>query len=175
MKAYQINQTKFLNESEVKELEEKIKYAYRPMDRLLIELALYTGARAQEILNIKKCDLHDGEESVFIIGLKGSNDREIPLRSPIYKRLKEFANQSTEAKGDKVFHIGYKTFRRIWLRYRPVKKKLHALRHTFAIRLYRKTKDIRLVQVALGHRSINNTMVYVQYQYATTELRKLIC
>jgi integrase/recombinase XerC len=55
-----------------------------------------------------------------------------------------------------------------------VHKKLHGLRHTFAIRLYKKTKDIRLVQVALGHRNITNTMVYADYAYSQQELRKLI-
>jgi integrase len=33
-------------------------------------------------------------------------------------------------------------FRQVWDLYRPCAKKFHALRHTFAIRLYRKTKDL---------------------------------
>ncbi|CAM5999402.1 unnamed protein product [Sphagnum balticum] len=37
-----------------------------------------------------------------------------------------------------------------------------------------KTKDLRLVQVALGHRNITNTMVYADYIYSQQELRKLI-
>ena len=36
----------------------------------------------------------------------------------------------------------------------------HALRHTFATRLYRQTKDIRLVQKALGHANLSTTMIY---------------
>lgn len=36
----------------------------------------------------------------------------------------------------------------------------HVLRHTFATRLYKSTKDIRLVQKALGHASIETTMIY---------------
>ncbi|HMN69805.1 MAG TPA: hypothetical protein PKC28_14775 [Bdellovibrionales bacterium] len=42
------------------------------------------------------------------------------------------------------------------------------------MRLYKKSKDLRLVQVALGHRNITNTMVYADYVYSQQELRKLI-
>lgn len=37
----------------------------------------------------------------------------------------------------------------------------HALRHTFGTRLYAETKDLRRVQVALGHRSVTTTERYV--------------
>jgi site-specific recombinase XerD len=36
----------------------------------------------------------------------------------------------------------------------------HTLRHTFATDLYRETSRIRLVQKALGHKSIGTTMLY---------------
>ena len=36
----------------------------------------------------------------------------------------------------------------------------HTFRHTFATNLYQKSKDIRLVQKALGHRSIQTTQIY---------------
>jgi site-specific recombinase XerD len=36
----------------------------------------------------------------------------------------------------------------------------HCLRHSFATRLYRRTRDLLLVRTALHHRSITSTMVY---------------
>jgi site-specific recombinase XerD len=39
---------------------------------------------------------------------------------------------------------------------------VHTLRHTFATRLYEKTRDLRLVQRALGHRQVATTEIYSQ-------------
>lgn len=36
----------------------------------------------------------------------------------------------------------------------------HALRYTFAMRLYRETGKIRVVQTALGHSDLSTTMIY---------------
>jgi integrase/recombinase XerC len=132
---------------------------------------IYTGARAQEALNIRGTDLNLETETVFIRGLKGSDDRELPLPSWLFKQLVELRAKHT---GEFLFPISYPRLDQIWREYRPVKKKLHSLRHTFAIRLLRKTGNLRLVQVALGHRSISNTMVYASYQYQAEELKKLI-
>ena len=39
----------------------------------------------------------------------------------------------------------------------------------------RRRRDVgRLVQVALGHRNITNTMIYADYVYSQQELKKLI-
>jgi site-specific recombinase XerD len=38
----------------------------------------------------------------------------------------------------------------------------HALRHTLATRVYGKTRDILLVQAALGHRSVSSSAVYAR-------------
>lgn len=137
----------------------------------MIWTALRTGARAQELLNLQKADLNAYDESVFIRGLKGSNDREIPLPSELFKRLQSYAESQP---GAALFPISYHRLYQIWELYRPIPKKFHALRHTFAIELYQKTKDLRLVQVALGHRNITNTMIYADYVYSQQELRKLI-
>lgn len=43
-----------------------------------------------------------------------------------------------------------------------LKIKLHTFRHFYACKLYHSTKDILLVKSRLGHRNIQNTMVYTQ-------------
>lgn len=170
---YSLNKNKYLLPPE-KERLLKILQDYLEQDTrncLMIWTALRTGGRAQEILNLQKSDLNSYDESVFIRGLKGSNDREIPLPPELFKRLQRFAETQNDSR---LFPISYHRLYQIWELYRPIPKKFHALRHTFAIELYQKTKDLRLVQVALGHRNITNTMIYADYVYSQQELRKLI-
>jgi site-specific recombinase XerD len=42
----------------------------------------------------------------------------------------------------------------------PVRHGVHASRHSYAVEIYRKTKDLRLTQRLLGHASPNTTQVY---------------
>lgn len=170
---YSLNKNKYLLQPE-KERLVKILTDFQDKDTrncLVLWLALKTGARAQEILNLNKEDLNTYDESIFIRGIKGSNDREIPLAPQLFLRLKKYAESQSQSK---LFPISYDRLYQIWLFYRPIPKKFHSLRHTFAIELYQKTKDIRLVQVALGHRNITNTMIYADYIYSQQELKKLI-
>jgi integrase/recombinase XerC len=173
-KRYALNKNKYLFEPEVERLQ-YILDSFKNKDSRncnLLWTLLHTGARAQETLNLRREDLNSVDQSVFIRGLKGSNDRELPLPSWLFQRLeREIAHNSH---GDLIFPITYNRLRQIWDLYRPVHKKLHALRHTFAIRLFKKTKDLRLIQVALGHRNITNTMIYADYIYSQEELRRLI-
>lgn len=172
---YQLNKSKYLVENELIELN-RILGLFREKDlrnTLLIEVALNTGARATELLNITWSDLDDYENTVFIRGLKGSNDREIPLKKTLYNNLKKLKNPSDKPEHS-VFKISYPRLVQIWNQYKPVNKKFHSLRHTFALGLYKKTRDLRLVQVALGHRNIQNTIVYAEYVYSTQELKRLI-
>jgi integrase/recombinase XerC len=170
---YSLNKNKYLLPPEV----DRLKYILKSFSKsdtrntLIIETALLTGARAQEILNLRKQDLNSYDQTLYIRGIKGSNDREIPVPPSFFDTLMKYAGS---LKGDLLFNISYDRLLQIWHFYRPVPKKFHSLRHTFAIQLYQKTKDLRLVQVALGHRNITNTMIYADYVYSQNELRKLI-
>lgn len=170
---YALNKNKYLLDPEVDRLH-YILDSFKNKDArncTLLWTLLHTGARAQEALNLRPEDLNTYDESVFIRGIKGSNDRELPLPPWLFQRL---TNEVGRSQDQVLFPITYNRLRQIWDLYRPVHKKLHGLRHTFAIRLYKKTKDLRLVQVALGHRNITNTMIYADYAYTQEELRKLI-
>lgn len=165
---YSINKTKYLLDFELKALSSLIERR-TDRDATLLWVLLKSGARAQEILNLTTEDLNTEAKTIFIRGLKGSRDREIPLPPKLFKRLQLLAPAS-----GRVFPITYDRLYQIWLEWRPGKKKLHSLRHTFAIELYKRTKDLRLLQMALGHKSISNTMVYMDYMYTQQEMRKIL-
>jgi integrase/recombinase XerC len=171
---YSLNKNKYLLDPEYNHLEMLLsRYKFKePRNCLAIAIGLKTGARAQEILNLRKNDMNAYDQSLYIKGIKGSNDRELPIPAALFDEIELFARGLGAS--DPLFDISYHRLRQIWCEYRPVAKKFHCLRHTFAIRLYKKTRDIRLLQVALGHRNIANTMIYADYVYSQTELRRLI-
>lgn len=164
-----LNRTKFLSDTETEKLLNYCKNHRKDRNALAFELLLRTGARACELLEIKVQDLCQETLSVLIRGAKGSNDREIPLSKDFFDALQTYAR---EVNATTLFPIKWITLHHHWQNYRPVKKSLHSLRHTYAIRLFRKTKDIKLVQTALGHRDISNTTIYADYVYSTQELKK---
>ena len=179
--SYQINKNKFLDKTELEALECTLSKSTGKYirDSIIIEIALKTGARASEVLNLKWNDIDLKSKTIFITGLKNSNDREIPISNDLVRKLTYYRVTPRDIKRgvDKslVFPISYQRLVQIWSFFKPSKKSFHSLRHTFAIQLYKKHKDIRLCQVALGHKNIKNTMVYAEYCYSTSELRKLIC
>lgn len=164
---------KYLTDKEYAELERIIEKFYDQNFRncLIIELLMKTGARAQEVLNIRKNDLNDELETVYIHSLKGGIDRDLPLPRKVYKRLKQYA--STVA-GDQIFSVGYDSLFLIWRDYRPVEKKLHALRHTAAIRFYKKSRSLHMVMKMMGHTNPKTTMIYLDFVEDREKIRKII-
>lgn len=158
-----LTRDKFLTPEELEHLK-KFASDLKNRDHVLIQLAIATGARASELLAIRSKDLVEGKSAVYIYGLKGSRDRQLPIPKSLFHALKRL--------GDVPFAITYSRWHQIWENYAPNKKKFHSLRHTFAINLYKAKRDLILVQMALGHKDILNTMVYLEYVYSQEELEK---
>ncbi len=137
-----------------------------------ISMLLYTGARVSEVLAISPKDLNFEGMRVFIKGLKNSNDRELPLTPYLFNRMKTLARDLEVERP--IFGFGYNNARAIWGEYRPRKKKIHSLRHFRALEVYKKTKDILLVKHLLGHKSVNTTMIYLDYVQGAEEMRRAL-
>lgn len=172
-----LTRDKFLTDHEIALLEQSLMKRISNVDNLrdcvLLLLSLNTGARASEILAITKSDINVHENSILIRGMKQGNDREIPLSKKFFPYVENYI-QKLHDNTSKLFPIKYRRFEYIWENWRPVKKKLHALRHSAAIRLYKKSRDIHLVKYLLGHRSITNTMIYLDYVHSQEHLRRII-
>lgn len=179
-KSYQVDSSKFLSPEEVDHLKALIASirSENERDSLLLELALKCGGRACEIIKtesrectgIRKQDLNRSFKSVHLRGLKNSNDRDVGLSPDLFKRLESYA---AKIEGEYLFEMSYQNLDKLWKFYRPSKKDFHSLRHTFAVELYRKTKDILLVKRAMGHKSINSTMVYTQIPIEAKDFRRM--
>lgn len=168
-----LSTNKFLSDDELTRLWKTVLKPKPNRDDLLIQLAIATGARASELLQIKTNDISISNKkkgSVFIRGLKGSKSRTIPIKAELARAIQQLKTDETS----RPFPITYNRLFQIWDLYRPNGKKFHALRHTFAVNLYRKTKDIRLVQIALGHSDVQNTSIYLDFVYADEYLSKAL-
>lgn len=179
-KEYSLTAQKFLTDGELAHLEMVLDRTLFIIgvitgadfrNALVLKLLVHTGARVTEVLNLVKSDLNLESKSVLIHGLKGSRDREIPLPKKLFDLLKTYAST---IEGDLIFPIDYDTIRNAWVFYRPVKKKLHSLRHSCALRVYGKTKDIKIVSTLLGHKAIQNSNIYLSYHHNSDELRKAL-
>jgi site-specific recombinase XerD len=173
-KRYQITPEKHLDHAEVNRLEALLAFDVSEVG-LAIRLLLETGARVSELLQLPKSALLRDSKSLSIMGIKGSLDRVIPLKDRTFHLL---ATHIASTRGISIF-----TFKKRWLQHQwtalyaakiETAKSLHSLRHTFAIELFKLCRDVRLVQQALGHASINNTMVYASYVYSVEDLRRVM-
>lgn len=172
-KNWQMNKTKFLSDTEYFKLRSLVKHKTNRA-AILLKFYMFTGARASEGLDTRLNDLDYTAKSVFIRGLKGSNDREIPLPPWFFYQLWHYAKRICKTANSKLFPFCYTILNRVWHHYKPTEKRFHSLRHTIAIRVYKATKDIKLVQILLGHRSIKNTQIYVDFVYSQSEMRRIL-
>jgi len=136
----------------------------------LLRLALDGGLRSAELVALRwsSIDLETGR--VKIVQGKGRKDRNIWIGALTIAALEAWR---TRQRADTPWVFSTMTGWQLDPRYlRQMVKRYairaglgswvhpHTLRHTFATDLYRQTKDLRLVQRALGHSSISTTQVY---------------
>ena len=144
-----------------------------PRNTTMLLMMLKTGARPQELLTLTWADIDWISRTVFINTMKGGKPRVIPLAGIVYDRLQEWDWIGSKP-DERLFKVSYSMFSQIWQTYRPVKKKLHSLRHTFAVNMYQRSKNLRLVQQALGHESLQTTQIYLEIAASIDEMRGAI-
>lgn len=160
------------NIEKIKTLQKKNAKPVEYRNAVMIELLYRTGMRSSEMLLLRPMDLYKDTQSIQVATVKGGKDREIPIRVDLFNELCYLAEGIPRE--DKIFTIGHRNLLEVWNKFRPAKKKLHSLRHTYAYNLYKRSKDLLLCKRALGHRSINSTMVYQEEYYQQEDLNRLL-
>lgn len=169
----EITSQKYLSRSEVSELEKSLSHS--PLKtRLVIRFLLETGCRGCEVRDLKVGDFDLKERVVVIRGKKHGKTRQIPLSEALVGEISEFIHGEKISQDKPIFELSRSGLKYLWYQARPVKKGVHALRHSFAVYLYEKTRDIRLVQYCMGHRSINSTLVYADLVDSRGKLEKAL-
>lgn len=138
------------------------------LEELIIGILTETGVRVSELCSLKKSDINWNSGSIIVRNTKGNADRTVFISQTTAKKLFEYSRRSSAPellhKIDKknltrldVYYILKRIGKRIGLKVTP-----HSIRHSFARTFYRANKgDIRLLQIALGHKSISTTETYL--------------
>ena len=136
----------------------------------LLTVMLDAGLRAAEVLNVKVQDLDWMSGKLTVKQGKGKKDRILWLNESAMQILQQWKEKRnvqeellfTTLRGQPIYSQYLRFMVKRYARKARITKDVHPhmLRHTFATDLYRATKNIRLVQKALGHATLSTTMVY---------------
>jgi len=138
-------------------------------DRCLLKLMLNAGLRASEVLNLtwRDVDLQTGK--LLLRRAKGDKDRQVWVNDDTLALLRAWRERTPPSpycfptlNGTRIYSAALREMVKRRGRKAGISKDVHPhmLRHTYATELYRATKDIRLVQKALGHAQLSTTMIY---------------
>jgi len=170
----------FMNEEEVERFLNAIDTAAfktnGERNRLILKLIAYTGIRVSEALHVKVREITQ-EHDCFVLRIRGKGNkyRVVMIKQHLIRHHLAEVIKSTPCKEGLLFcnrkgammtqayvsRIVEQVLFQAGIR--KAKNGAHMLRHTFATLLYRKRKDIVLVQEALGHASLNTSRIYTHF------------
>ncbi|TQR41866.1 integrase [Campylobacter sp. MIT 12-8780] len=170
----------YMSEDEIKKFLDAVENAdfkaNTTRNKLIIKIIIFTGIRVSEAINLKRKDISE-ENDLYIIRIraKGNKYRVVMIKKELIEKLLQdleinylsqdallFSNKKgtalTQAYVSRIveqilFKAGI----------RKQKNGAHMLRHTFATLLYKKQKDLVLVQEALGHASLDTSRIYTHF------------
>jgi len=181
-----VTPNKFLSADQVQQLRDQLEGERRAAilagtkkavrDASIIETLLGTGLRVSELCHLVVGDLYLDAGHVLVRNGKGNKARLVAIGSILAGYLKDFLvwkgavgeptdDNSPLFVSQRRGHLGRSAVHRIWKAALkraglPTRWGVHATRHSYAVEVYRKTKDLRLTQRQLGHSSPVVTQVY---------------
>lgn len=161
-------------------------------DAFMLLFLYKTGARVQELVDVRLCDLKIGARAQVVLHGKGAKSRAIPLREDVSGHLKKYLEK---------FHPGESLYSDQYLFYTvrhnakcrmteqnvrsmvhkygtsarqenpevPENVHPHLFRHSWAMMLYQNGVDLTLISQWLGHSNIATTRIYA---HADTEMKR---
>lgn len=160
-------------------------------DMFLMLFLYHTGARVQELLNVRLCDISYGKAPTVMLCGKGKKMRSVPMRDKLVVHLKKyitayhpFEDKHSETPLFFTKHGGKKRMtednvRRLVRQYGEMAAKIshevpdrvhpHLFRHSRAMHLYQHGVHLTLVSQWLGHSKLETTLIYA---YADTEQKR---
>jgi len=142
---------------------------YRLRDLALVSVLVFTGCRVGELLRLRVSDLDSESRTVRILQEKKGCEfpRTVPVPSDLFWSIVERYVRTLPFRDSKLFPISDRQVRNVVykfsLRYLGRRIRPHAIRHSYATFLLRKTRDLELVRRLLGHRDYSVVKAYLDY------------
>ena len=150
------------------------RYPTGERNHAMLRFMLDTGLRVAEVVALAWRDIDLMTGKLHVKRGKGAKDRILWVNETALDALRSWRERQAEEVGEcpsQVFSslkgepLSTRYVQQMVKRYREragIEKQVtpHTLRHTYATDLLRETKNIRLVQKALGHSSLATTQVY---------------
>lgn len=155
------NRLRYLEKEEIKKLIDNCSDTLKPV----VILALYTGMRRGEILNLKWNDIDIKMGIIYILQTKNNELREVPMCDIIKRTLMGIAKHPDSPyifckKNGKPYGNLTKSFLQALRKSDIISFRFHDLRHTFASHLVMGGVDLNTVRELLGHKSLKMTLRY---------------
>ena len=166
-----------------------VRYFNSFRNRTMIKLFLASGLRLSEMINLRWRDINLMTGQLKVVEGKGTKDRILWISDSIVEDLRIWKEK--QSKKLDICELVFTTSSKLKLDDRNIRRMVslysakaginknvspHIFRHTYASDLLRETKNIRLVQKALGHEDLSTTMIYThivddEFEKALKKLR----
>lgn len=132
--------------------------------RNFLIVALHTGMRKGEILNLKWKEIDFKRRILMVVKSKNDEKRSIPMSNTLYEtlnmiKLRDLSGRVFPLSGWSVRQAFDKTVEKAKIK----NFRLHDCRHTFATRLVQNGVDLYKVKELLGHKTLAMTMRYAHH------------
>ncbi len=132
-------------------------------DKLIVRTIYATGVRVSELCNMNIEDIDFDEHTIRIRG-KGDKMRTVFVDDDTLADLLKFIGNRIVGPvfvGQQGKNISSRAIQHIFKNYAPPGITPHKIRHSYASELYKRSKNLRVVQENLGHTSIKTTEIYL--------------
>ena len=153
-------EVKYLKHNQVLRLIDSIEDT---RDKLIVRTIYATGVRVSELCNINIEDIDFDEHTIRIRG-KGDKIRTVFVDDDTLTDMLKFIGNRIVGPlfvGQQGKHISSRAIQHIFKHYAPQGITPHKIRHSYASELYKRSKNLRVVQENLGHTSIKTTEIYL--------------
>ncbi len=162
-----------LSQEEVAQL---IDAARTPYHRTLLMTLYATGTRRAELTHLKASDIDSQRMVIHIQGGKGRKDRDVMLSPKLLEELRAHGRRLRRRPITWLFPGNYQhngdqpiDTKTVWHACKQAAKRAgirkhvhpHTLRHSFATHLLEAGADLRMIQLLLGHRDLEETTIYL--------------